>query len=69
MNQTQPAADKMTRHRQRLKAAGLMTEEDFQRLLQAADAEVQAAVEFAEAAEWEPVQELERHVLAAEGAA
>jgi pyruvate dehydrogenase E1 component alpha subunit len=53
----------------RLKAAGLMTEDDFQRLLAAADAEVQAAVEFAEAAEWEPVQDLERHVLAAEDAA
>jgi len=48
----------------RLKAAGLMTEDDFQRLLAAADAEVQAAVEFAEAAEWEPVADLARHVYA-----
>ena len=48
----------------RLKAAGLMTEDDFQRLLAAADAEVQAAVEFADAAEWEPVADLARHVYA-----
>jgi pyruvate dehydrogenase E1 component alpha subunit len=47
-----------------LKAAGLMTEDDFQRLLAAADAEVQAAVEFADAAEWEPVADLARHVYA-----
>jgi len=49
-----------------LKAAGLMTEDDFQRLLREADAEVQAAVEFAAAAEWEPVEELARHVHAEE---
>jgi TPP-dependent pyruvate/acetoin dehydrogenase alpha subunit len=48
----------------RLKAAGLMTEDDFQRLLREADAEVLAAVEFATAADWEPVEDLERHVLA-----
>jgi pyruvate dehydrogenase E1 component alpha subunit len=48
----------------RLKAAGLMTEDDFQRLFAAADAEVQAAVEFADAAEWEPVADLARHVYA-----
>jgi pyruvate dehydrogenase E1 component alpha subunit len=48
----------------RLKAAGLMTEDDFQRLQHEADAEVQAAVEFAAAAEWEPVGELARHVYA-----
>src|SRR5512135_233397 len=46
----------------RLKAAGLMTEDDFQRLLHEADAEVQAAVQFAAAAEWEPVEDLARHV-------
>ena len=40
----------------RLKAAGLMTEDDFQRLQHEADAEVTAAVEFAAAAEWEPVE-------------
>ena len=50
----------------RLKAAGLMTEDDFQRLLHEADAEVQVAVEFAEASEWEPVEELTRHVYAEE---
>ncbi len=52
----------------RLKAAGLMTEEDFQRLLQGADAEVQAAVEFAERSDWEPVEDLARHVYAEAGA-
>jgi pyruvate dehydrogenase E1 component alpha subunit len=48
----------------RLKAAGLMTEDDFQRLLREADAEVAGAVAFADAAEWEPVQDLLRHVCA-----
>jgi TPP-dependent pyruvate/acetoin dehydrogenase alpha subunit len=48
----------------RLKDAGLMTEDDFQRLLREADAEVQAAVQFATAAEWEPVADLARHVYA-----
>jgi pyruvate dehydrogenase E1 component beta subunit/2-oxoisovalerate dehydrogenase E1 component len=47
-----------------LKAAGLMTEDDFQRLLREADSEVQAAVDFAGAAEWEPVEDLVRHVCA-----
>jgi len=50
----------------RLKAAGLMTEEDFQRLQQEADAEVQAAVQFAGDAPWEPVEDLARHVYAEE---
>jgi pyruvate dehydrogenase E1 component alpha subunit len=48
----------------RLKAAGLMTEDDFQRLLREADEEVQRAVQFATAAPCEPVQELGRHVCA-----
>jgi pyruvate dehydrogenase E1 component alpha subunit len=47
-----------------LKAAGLMTEDDFQRLLHAADDEARAAAEFAAAAEWEPVEDLARHVYA-----
>jgi pyruvate dehydrogenase E1 component alpha subunit len=47
-----------------LKAAGLMTEDDFQRLLAEADEEVRKAVEFASAAEWEPVEDLGRHVYA-----
>ncbi len=46
----------------RLKAEGLMTEDDFLRLRQEADEEVSAAVAFAEAAEWEPVEDLARHV-------
>ena len=48
----------------RLKAAGLLSEDDFQALLREADAEVAAAVEFATAAEWEPVGDLARHVYA-----
>jgi pyruvate dehydrogenase E1 component alpha subunit len=50
----------------RLKAAGLLAEDDFQSLLREADAEVNAAVEFAAAAEWEPVSDLARHVYAEE---
>src|SRR5512139_2979064 len=48
----------------RLKAAGLMTEDDFQRLLREADDEVRQAVQFASAAPWEPVEDLARHVCA-----
>jgi pyruvate dehydrogenase E1 component alpha subunit len=48
----------------RCKAAGLMTEDDFLRLQQAADAEVEAAVAFAEESAWEPVETLERFVYA-----
>jgi pyruvate dehydrogenase E1 component alpha subunit len=48
----------------RLKAAGLMTEDDFQRLLRDANDEVTAAVEFAEASDWEPVADLGHHVYA-----
>jgi pyruvate dehydrogenase E1 component alpha subunit len=48
----------------RLKAAGLMTEEDYQRIERECDAEVDAAVEFAERSEWEPVADLARHVYA-----
>ena len=52
----------------RLKAAGLMTEEDFARLEQQARAEVETAVRFAEQSPWEPVEDLERHVYAEDGA-
>jgi pyruvate dehydrogenase E1 component alpha subunit len=48
----------------RLKAAGLMTEDDYVRLEAEADAQVQAAVEFAERSDWEPVEDLTRHVYA-----
>jgi TPP-dependent pyruvate/acetoin dehydrogenase alpha subunit len=48
----------------RCKSAGLITEEDFQRLQREADAEVDAAVAFAESSEWEPVEDLERSVYA-----
>jgi len=48
----------------RCKALGLITEEDFLRLEREAAAEVDAAVRFAEASEWEPVETLRRFVLA-----
>jgi pyruvate dehydrogenase E1 component alpha subunit len=46
----------------KFKAAGLMSEEDFQQLSKAADREVDAAVEFAERSAWEPAATLTRHV-------
>jgi len=52
----------------RCKAAGLMTEEDFQGLLRAADAEVDAAVAFAEDSDFEPVETLHRFVYAEQSA-
>ena len=48
----------------RLKALGLMTEDDYQRLEREANAEVDAAVGFAESSPWEPVSDLERFVYA-----
>jgi pyruvate dehydrogenase E1 component alpha subunit len=48
----------------RLKEARLMTEEDFQRLQSAANTEVDDAVQFAEQAAIEPVEELQRFVYA-----
>jgi pyruvate dehydrogenase E1 component alpha subunit len=42
----------------RLKAQGMLSEEDFQALDAGVNREVQAAVDFAEAAEWEPVESL-----------
>jgi TPP-dependent pyruvate/acetoin dehydrogenase alpha subunit len=48
----------------RLKSAGFMTEADFQRIERDADAEVQAAVDFAERSDWEPAPDLLRHVYA-----
>jgi pyruvate dehydrogenase E1 component alpha subunit len=49
----------------KLKAAGLMTEADFERLDGAARDEVEAAVTFAEAASWESPATLTRDVTAA----
>ena len=46
----------------RLKAQGSLTEEDFLALDAAAQAEVDAAVAFAEAGSWEPVDDLLRDV-------
>jgi pyruvate dehydrogenase E1 component alpha subunit len=46
----------------RLKAAGMLTEEEFLALDRAALAEVDAAVAFAEAGTWEPVEDLTRDV-------
>jgi pyruvate dehydrogenase E1 component alpha subunit len=48
----------------RLKAQGQLTEAQFLELDRAAMAEVEAAVAFAEAGTWEPVEELTRHVTA-----
>jgi TPP-dependent pyruvate/acetoin dehydrogenase alpha subunit len=48
----------------RLKAAGLMTEDDYQRLERDARVEVEQAVAFAESAGWEPLADLERYVYA-----
>ncbi|MHB1869232.1 MAG: pyruvate dehydrogenase (acetyl-transferring) E1 component subunit alpha [Steroidobacteraceae bacterium] len=48
----------------RLKALGLMTEDDYQRCEREANAEVNAAVQFAEKSPWEPVADLERFVYA-----
>jgi len=48
----------------RFKAAGLLSEADYQDLERVADREVDAAVAFAERSEWEPVADLLRHVCA-----
>lgn len=48
----------------RLKAANLMTEDDFVKLESDAKAEVDAAVAFAERSEFEPVEDLMRFVYA-----
>jgi pyruvate dehydrogenase E1 component alpha subunit len=52
----------------KLKAAGMMTEADFERIDREAEAEVDAAVAFAEAGTWEPVDRLTVDVLAASSA-
>jgi len=51
---------------ERLKAAGMMSEEDFKAIDEEAMAEVDAAVRFAEAGGWEPVGELTRDVCTPE---
>jgi pyruvate dehydrogenase E1 component alpha subunit len=48
---------------QRLKAANMLTEAQFLALDQAAVEEVDAAVAFAEAGSWEPVEDLTKDVL------
>jgi pyruvate dehydrogenase E1 component alpha subunit len=53
----------------RLKAQGDLSEEEFLALDAKAQAEVDAAVAFAEAAGWEPVADLLRDVYTAQGAA
>lgn len=52
----------------RLKAQGSLTEDEFLALDAAAQAEVDAAVAFAEAGSWEPVEDLLRDVHTREGA-
>jgi len=51
----------------KLKAAGMMNEADFQRLDRDAEQEVDAAVAFAEAATWEPVADLTADVYTPAG--
>jgi pyruvate dehydrogenase E1 component alpha subunit len=46
----------------RLKAEGKLTEEEFLAIDAAANAEVAASVAFAEAGEWEPVEDLLKDV-------
>jgi pyruvate dehydrogenase E1 component alpha subunit len=48
----------------RLKAAGLMSEADYQRLEREARTEVEESVAFAERSDWEPIADLERFVFA-----
>jgi pyruvate dehydrogenase E1 component alpha subunit len=48
----------------RMKAAGLLTEDEFAAIDAAAIREVEAAVAFAEAGTWEPVEDLARDVYA-----
>ena len=48
----------------RLKALGLLTEDDYQQLEREAGEEVDAAVQFAESSPWEPASDLERFVYA-----
>jgi len=48
----------------RFKEAGLMTEDDFQRIEREANAEVDAAVKFAHDSEFESIDELHRFVVA-----
>ena len=53
----------------RLKAQGMLTEEQFLAIDRAANDEVEQAVAFAEAGTWEPVEELTRDVHTPAGAA
>jgi pyruvate dehydrogenase E1 component alpha subunit len=55
--------------RERLKAQGDLSEEEFLALDAAAQVEVDAAVAFAEGGSWEPVSDLLRDVHTAQGAA
>jgi pyruvate dehydrogenase E1 component alpha subunit len=48
---------------ERLQEAGMMTDDDFAAIDRAALAEVDAAVAFAEAGTWEPVEDLAKDVL------
>jgi len=53
---------------QKFKGNGLMNEDDYLRLEREAEREVDAAVAFAQAADWEPVDQLLRFVYAEGGA-
>jgi TPP-dependent pyruvate/acetoin dehydrogenase alpha subunit len=54
--------DPISRHTDRLRAAGLLDDADVQELETAVTAEIEAAVEAAEAGPWEPVDDLLRDV-------
>lgn len=54
--------DPISLFRNRLQAAGMITEVDEAKIEQAVRAELDAAVAFADASAWEPVEELERFV-------
>ncbi|MBS1186586.1 MAG: pdhA [Burkholderiaceae bacterium] len=48
----------------RMKAEGMLTDDDFEVIAASADEEVRQAIAFAETGSWEPVEELCRHVVA-----
>jgi TPP-dependent pyruvate/acetoin dehydrogenase alpha subunit len=59
--------DPIERLREALASEGRLEEADWQRLEAVVAGEIQAAVDFAEAAEWEPVEDLLRFVTSERG--
>ena len=56
--------DPIVLYTNRLLEAGYVTEEDLSAIEKEAAKEIEAAVQFAEDGEWEPVEDLTRHVYA-----